>query len=167
MAVFSRRSEAAEIQRGTERGRAALAVSGAHWGPAEQSCPAPPPVPFDPLISKYETWGVQREKEKKTQKANQNSAMNTLTDGGLTQFASNPPQYTGLCLPNNGDQGGEGSALPYPPFPLWEPDGYSPCKAPLPGAGHAFVLRSREQVWGETRLALWGREGLWSSSLWR
>lgn len=32
-----------------------------------------------------------------------NSALNKLTDGDLIQFASNPPQYQGLCLPNKGD----------------------------------------------------------------
>ena len=56
---------------------------------------------FDLLISKYETWGVQKGKRK----TKQNSAMNKLTDGDSFQFALKPPQYQGLCLPNNGDWG--------------------------------------------------------------
>lgn len=44
---------------------------------------------FDLLISKYETWRVQ--KGKKENKTKQNSAMNKLTDGDLIQFACNAP----------------------------------------------------------------------------
>jgi hypothetical protein len=80
------------------------------------------------------------------------AAMNKLTDGDLIQFASNPPLYQGLCLPNNGDpRDGEGSLLqradgmiltPSPTLPL------SLCgsqmdilvKAPLPWADPEFIL---------------------------
>lgn len=45
---------------------------------------------FDLLISKYETEESKKGK-KKQNKAKHNSIMNQRTDGGLIQFASNPP----------------------------------------------------------------------------
>lgn len=113
---------------------------------------------FDLLISKFETWGVQKGKRK----TKQSSAMNKLTDGDSFQFALKPPQYQRLCLPDNGDWGWRRvpaaeahGKIPDPlpntaPISEWGPDGYSCFKALFPWAHSDSISDPENEVlWGK------------------
>ena len=97
--------------------------------------------------------------------------MNKLTDGDSFQFALKPPQYQGLCLPNNGDWGWRRvpaaeahgkipDPLPSPvPISEWGPDGYSCFKALFPWAPPDSISDPENEV-------LWGKWG-WHCGDWR